>query len=65
MKARKTLSSVIPAKSAAILLTQTPHLTMSTGSHRCILAGNLTGSGGAMNAADVAKKSAVLAPRSA
>jgi hypothetical protein len=31
-------------------------LTMSIGAHRCILAGNLTGLSGAMNAADAAKE---------
>ncbi len=45
--------SGIPVEPAAILLTPT-RLTISTGSHRCILAGNLTRSNGAMNAADAA-----------
>ena len=53
MKARTTLSG-IPAKHAAILLRQA-HLTIPTGSHQCIRAGNLTGLSGAMNAADAAK----------
>ena len=53
MKARTTLSG-IPAKPAAILLRQA-HLTIYTGSHQCIPAGNLTGLSGAMNAADAAK----------
>ena len=53
MKLRKKPSSIL-AKSVEILFTQIP-LTMSTGSHRCIPAGNLTGLSGAMNAPDAAK----------
>lgn len=54
MKAREMMSS-IPADPAAILLTQI-HLTMSIGSHQCILAGNLTGLSKTMNAADAARE---------
>jgi hypothetical protein len=53
MKLRKKLPS-IPAKHAAIFLMQIL-LTMSTGSHRYPIAGNLTGSSRAINVSDAAK----------
>jgi hypothetical protein len=47
---RKKLPSVIPVKPAAIFLRHIL-LMMSTGSHRCIPVGNLTGSSGVTSAA--------------